>query len=58
METEAKLPSAWQLGQDVYLPGHIAGVQFTEGKVHYIVKLGGEEEVLVDSVSVCRNPQP
>lgn len=44
-----KLPSAAQIGDRVDLPATVVGVGFTEGKVHYRVKLENESEIFVDS---------
>lgn len=58
--TELLLPSRFQIGAPVsvtfngptYLGGIVHGIQFTEGKVHYLVTLDDGKEIAADSADV------
>jgi hypothetical protein len=55
-----ELPARFPIGADVsvtfnantYLGGVVRGIQFTEGKVHYLVTLDDGKEITADSCDV------
>lgn len=48
------LPSTFQIGDDVKLPGRVKGVQFIDGQVAFIVQLTDGSTLLLDSINVAR----
>lgn len=49
-----RLPSPFQIGDDVKLPGCVKGVQFIDGQIAYVVQLTDGSTLLLDSINVAR----